>query len=468
LRHQRITFAVVLTATAAFSMLVSLVVPVLPLIQRDLGTDQGTITWVLTAYLLAASVATPIVGRIGDSYGKKRTLVAVLAVFGAGTVLAALAQSVGLLIAARAIQGVGGAILPLGFGILRDELPPARVNSAVSTTAASVGVGGGLGIVLAGPIASGLGYHFVFWIPLVLVVIAAVATLVAIPESPGRSGARIDARPAVLLAAALVALLLPVSQGHVWGWTAPRTLALLAAAAVLTYVWIRAELRSPSPVVDMRMMRLPAVWTTNLVALLFGVCMYSVIAALPQFLQTPAASGYGFGASVTEAGLLLSPMPVVMFLTGLFAAPLAERIGTRRVLLAGAAFTALPFLLLACGHGARSEILLTSTILGAGMGFAFAAISSIIVAAVPAHQTGVASGMNANIRTIGGSIGAAVTTTIVTSHAGANGLPLESGYTEGFTFLLVAGVVAIAAATLIPQEGGGRVALPRLASAVRS
>jgi MFS family permease len=302
----------------------------------------------------------------------------------------------------------------------------------------------------------------------VLVVIAAVATLVAIPESPGRSGARIDARPAVLLAAALVALLLPVSQGHVWGWTAPGTLALLAAAALLTYAWIRAELRSPSPVVDMRMMRLPAVWTTNLVALLFGVCMYSVIAALPQFLQTPAASGYGFGASVTQAGLLLSPMPVVMFLSGLVAAPLAKRIGTRRVLLAGAALTALPFVLLAWSHGARWEILLTGTILGAGMGFAFAAISSIIVAAVPAHQTGVASGMNANIRTIGGSIGAAVTTTIVTSHAGANGFPLESGYTEGFAFLLVAGVVAVAAAMLIPQEGGSRVAFPRLASAVRS
>ncbi len=465
--HHRITFAVVLIATAAFSMLVSLVVPVLPLIQHDLGTSQGTITWVLTAYLLAASVATPIVGRIGDSYGKQRTLVAVLAVFAAGTVLAALAQSVGVLIAARAIQGIGGAILPLGFGILRDELPPARVAAAVSLVAGIIGVGGGLGIVLAGPIASGLGYHFVFWLPLVFVVFAGIAAFVAIPESPVRSHTRIDVRPAVLLAATLVALLLPVSQGHAWGWTAPRTLGLLGAAVVFGAAWIRSEVRSPSPVVDMRMMRLPAVWTTNLVALLFGVCMYSLIAMLPAFLQTAPEQGYGFGASVTEAGLLLAPMPIVMFLTSFVAARLAERFGSRRVLVAGAAFTALPFALLAWGHGERWEILLASTILGAGMGFAFAAISNLIIAAVPPSQTGVASGMNANIRTIGGSIGAAVTTTIVTSHAGASGLPLESGYTEGFAFLLVAGLLAVVAATLIPREGAERVAIPRML-AVRS
>src|SRR6185369_16612891 len=134
--------------------------------------------------------------------------------------------------------------------------------------------------------------------------------------------------PAVLLAATLVALLLPVSQGHAWGWTATRTLALLGAAVVFGAAWIRSELRSPSPVVDMRMMRLPAVWTTNVVALLFGVCMYSVIAALPAFLQTAPSQGYGFGASVTEAGLLLAPMPIVMFLTSFVAARLAEQFGS--------------------------------------------------------------------------------------------------------------------------------------------
>ena len=454
----RVTFAVVLAATAAFSMLTSLVVPVLPLIQHDLGTDQGTVTWVLTAYLLAASVATPIVGRIGDSFGKKRTLVAVLAVFGLGVALAGLASSIGLLIVARAIQGVGGAILPLGFGILRDEMPPHRLHSSISTTAAILAVGGGLGVVLAGPITSALDYHFLFWIPLVLVVAAAIAAHIAIPESPHRSQARLDLVPAALLTGWLVALLLAVSQGGDWGWTSTTTIALFAIAIVLAAAWVRSELRSSSPLVDMQMMRIPAVWTTNLVAFLFGVCMYSMLGLLPQFLQTPPSAGYGFGASVSESGLFLLPMTVVMFVFGLLASRTAARYGSKRVLIAGAALTALPFVLLAWGHGERWEIYLASAGLGSGLGFAFSTMSNLIVAAVPRHQTGVASGMNANIRTIGGSIGAAITTSIVTAGAHADGVPLESGYTAGFAFLLAAGVIATAAALLIPRETGAALA----------
>ena len=450
----RVTFAVVLAATAAFSMLTSLVVPVLPLIQRDLGTDQRTVAWVLTAYLLAASVATPIVGRIGDSFGKKRTLVAVLAVFGVGVAVAGLSSSVGQMIAARAIQGVGGAILPLGFGILRDEMPAHRVGSAISTTAAILAVGGGLGVVLAGPITSALDYHFLFWIPLVLVIGAVVAAQLAIPESPVRSKARLDLLPALLLTGWLVALLLAVSQGGDWGWTSTATIMLLAVAIALAVAWVRSELRSPSPLVDMQMMRIPAVWTTNLVALLFGVCMYSALGLLPQFLQTPSSEGYGFGASVTDSGLFLLPMTVTMFAFGLLVAPASARFGSKRVLLAGAALTAVPFVLLAWGHGERWEIYLASALLGGGLGFAYAAMSHLIVTSVPMHQTGVASGMNANIRTIGGSIGAAVTTSIVTANVHANGVPLESGYTAGFAFLLVAGLVATAAALLIPRESG--------------
>ena len=247
--HHRITFAVVLIATAAFSMLVSLVVPVLPMIQQDLGTDQGTITWVLTAYLLAASVATPIVGRIGDSYGKKRTLVAVLAVFAAGTVLAALARSVDTLIAARAIQGIGGAILPLGFGILRDELPPARVASAREPRRGHRRRRRRPRHRARRPDRlHGLGYHFIFWIPLVVRRARGGRDVLRDPRVP-RPVRHADRRapPAVLLAATLVALLLPVSQGHAWGWTATRTLVLLAAAVAFGAAWIRWSCAPPAP-----------------------------------------------------------------------------------------------------------------------------------------------------------------------------------------------------------------------------
>lgn len=242
-----VIFAVILTATGAWSMLTSLVVPVLPVIQRDLGTDQATVTWILTAYLLSASVATPIVGRIGDSFGKKRTLLAVLAVFALGVVLAGLATSIRPMIAARAVQGIGGAILPLGFGILRDQMPAARVSSSISATAAVVAVGGGLGIVMAGPIASALNYHYLFWFPLVLVAASFLAAVRFIPETTTGTGQRIDLLPAVSLAGWLVTLLLAVSQGGAWGWTSPTVVSLLIAAVVLAALWIYTETRSSSP-----------------------------------------------------------------------------------------------------------------------------------------------------------------------------------------------------------------------------
>jgi EmrB/QacA subfamily drug resistance transporter len=445
-----VTFAVILVAVTSYSMLQSLVSPVLPTVQHSLHTTQNTVTWVLTGYLLSASVATPILGRLGDMIGKKKVLVGVLVVLAAGTLLAALATSIGVMIVARVIQGAGGAILPLAFGIVRDEFPQEKVSSAIGITAALLAVGGGLGIVLAGPIVNVLDYHFLFWLPLVFVVLSAVAAALFVPESEVRTPGRISPVAASLLTGSLVALLVALSEGSTWGWGSGRTLGLFAAAVVMGIVWVRVELASATPLVDMTMMRLPAVWTTNLVALLFGAGMYAIIGFLPEFLQTPSGAGYGFGASITASGLYLLPMTVTMFVAGVFSGRLVHRIGSKAVLVIGSGVTAVPMALLAFAHHQSWEIYLSSSLLGVGLGLAFSSMSNLIVESVPGHQTGVASGMNANIRTIGGSIGAAVMSSIVTSKVSAQGLPAASGYTHGFTFLLVVSVLAAGAAVVIP------------------
>jgi EmrB/QacA subfamily drug resistance transporter len=457
-QHYHVTFAVILVAVTTYSMLQSLVSPVLPTIQHSLHTSQNTVTWVLTGYLLSASVATPILGRLGDMIGKKKVLVGVLGVLALGTLLAALATSIGVMIVARVIQGAGGAILPLAFGIVRDEFPREKVSSAIGVTAALLAVGGGLGIVLAGPIVDLLDYHFLFWLPLVFVVLSAVAAAFFIPESEVRTPGRISPWAASLLTGSLVALLVALSEGSTWGWGSGRTLGLFVAAVALGVAWVRVELRSATPLVDMTMMRLPAVWTTNLVALLFGAGMYAIIGFLPEFLQTPSGAGYGFGASITASGLYLLPMTITMFIAGVFSGRLVGRIGSKSVLIAGSAITAVPMALFAFAHDQSWEIYLASALIGVGLGLAFSSMSNLIVESVPSHQTGVASGMNANIRTIGGSIGAAVMSSIVTSRVSANGLPLESGYTHGFTFLLVVAVLAAVAAVGIPSARRARTA----------
>jgi EmrB/QacA subfamily drug resistance transporter len=451
--HYQLTFVVLSVSVAAFAMLQSLVTPVLAEIQADLHTDQTTVTWVLTAYLLSASVFTPIMGRIGDKVGKERMLVVALVALTLGSLMAALAGSIGPMIVARVIQGVGGGVLPLSFGIIRDEFPERKIPGAVGTIASLAAVGAGVGLVLAGPIVSALNYHWLFWLPMIVTALAAIATAVFVPESPVRTPGRISVLPAVLLSAWLVALLLALSQGQVWGWTSGRVLGLLAFAVVVAFVWVTVEQRSDSPLIDMQMMRLPAVWTTNLVALLVGFGMYASFGFLPQFTQTPTAAGYGFGASITESGLILLPSSFTMFFVGLLSARFARRIGPKSVVVVGCLIVASSMAIVAFAHDHVWELYLSNAISGIGMGLVFACLSNLIVAAVPPEQTGVASGMNANIRTIGGSIGAAVMASIVTANLLPNGLPQESGYTNGFLALTIVMVLAAVVGLAIPRIG---------------
>ncbi|MGH3251812.1 MAG: MFS transporter [Trebonia sp.] len=450
--HYQVTFAILAAGIGAYSLLQSLVIPVLTTVAKQLHTSQDAATWVLTAYLLSASVMTPILGRIGDMFGKKWVFVATLVSLAVGSVLAAVAPNIGVMIAARVIQGVAGGMLPLGFGIIRDEFPADKVGGAVGILAALTAVGGGLGIVLAGPIVDALGWRWLFWLPMIVTAIAAVGAVLYVPESPIRSPGTIAWLPAILLSGWLVALLVPLSEAPQWGWGSPGVIGLLAAAVLLAAAWVWTELRAATPLIDMKMMRLPAVWTNNLVALLIGVGMYATFAFLPEFVQTPTAAGYGFGASIGGSGLMLLPSAVTMFVVGLFAGSLARRVGGKALVIAGCLVGCVSMAMLAFAHTHEWEVYVATGIMGIGFGWAFSAMSALVVAAVPAEQTGVASGMNANIRTIGGSIGSAVMASIVTSQLESSGFPKEAGYTIGFAVMAAGLVVAALAGLLIPSR----------------
>ena len=451
--HYQVTFAVLVLGIAAFALLQSLVIPVLTTVQHELHTTQGTVTWVLTAYLLSASIMTPILGRVGDMKGKERVFVASLVALAVGSLLAALAPSIEVMIVARVIQGAGGGMVPVAFGIIRDEFPSEKVTGAVGALAALTAIGAGLGIVLAGPIVNALDYHWLFWLPMILTIVAAVAAVLFVPESPVRAPGRISWLPAVLLSAWLVALLVALSEAPAWGWGSGRVLGLLAAAVVLAAGWMIAELRATTPLIDMHMMRRTTVWTNNLVALLIGMGMYATFAFLPEFVQTPTAAGYGFGASITRSGLMLLPATITMFVVGMSVGRLARRLGGKVLVIAGCLIGSLAMAVLAFAHGHEWEIYLSTALMGIGFGLAFSAMAALVVAAVPTSQTGVASGMNANIRTIGGSIGAAMMASIVTSQLAPSGLPKESGYTIGFAVMAGSLVLAALAGLLIPSVG---------------
>jgi len=449
-RPYQATYAVLALAVGGYALLQSLVIPVLPTIEAGLHTSQNSVTWVLTAYLLSAAIFTPIMGRLGDMHGKERLLVVTLVALTLGSLLAAVASSITLMIVARVIQGVGGGVLPLSFGLIRDEFPKEKVMGAIGVIAALAAAGAGLGIVLAGPIVDALDYHWLFWIPMIVMALTVIAAHLVIPESQVRTLGKISWAGVVLLSAWLVALILGISEAPTWGWGSTSVIGLLIVAVVVAVVWVVVESRSAHPLIDMKMMRIPAVWTTNLVALLLGVGMYAVFAFLPEFLQTPTSAGYGFGVSITHSGLILLPASVFMFIFGMLSGPLSKRFGSKSVLITGLLVGIITFALLTFAHTAQWQILLAMVVEGVGFGLAFASMSALVVVAVPPEQTGVASGMNANVRTIGGSIGAAVMSSIVTSGMRAGSFPRESGYTHGFALLTVAAVAATIAAFFVP------------------
>ena len=455
-QHHNVTLAVLVTGALAYALSQTMIAPALPRIQAELDTTTTLVTFALTGYLLTASIATPIVGRLGDMFGKERLLVITLSIFGLGSLVCALSHSIELLIAGRAIQGVGGAIFPLSFGIIRDEFPRENVATGIGLISATFGIGGGAGLVISGLIVDHVAYEWIFWLALIVVIPAALATHRFVPESPIKSPARIDWGGAALLSGGLVALLVAVSEGNAWGWESPAFLGLIAAAAILIATWVRYEARHPEPLVDMRMMRDRPVLTTNLTALLIGFGMFGSYILVPQFVQVPTASGYGFGASVTTAGLFMLPSALVMLVAGPISGLMGSRYGSKLPLVIGTTLACASFLMLAVWHSTHLSIYIATALMGLGIGFSFAAMANLIVEAVDQSQTGVATGMNTIMRTIGGAIGGQVAASIIAGHITASGFPAESGYTTAFAVSAFGVAMAVLAALAIPGRLGTR------------
>jgi len=450
-----VTFAVLALGGISYALLQSLVAPALPDIQHALHTSVSSVSWVLTAYLLSASIATPLAGRLGDMHGKERLLVIVLVVFCVGTTISALATSLTVMLIGRVAQGAAGGIFPLAFGIIRDEFPRERVAGAIGLMSALLGVGGGAGVVLAGPIVDRLSYHFLFWLPLVVLVPATIAIRLVVPESPIRVPGRVNWPGAALMSLGLAGVLIAVSESPTWHWLSARTLGLMAVGIVLLLLWVRSETRSPEPLVDMRMMRIRGVWTTNTVALLLGFGMYSSFILVPEYVETPGAAGYGFGASVTGAGLFLAPSTLAMLLFGAQTGRLERRFGSKPPLLAGALVTTVSYTLLAFARGSRWEIYVATTLLGAGIGLAFAAMVNLIIENVGPAETGIATGMNTVTRTVGGAFGGAATASILAATVGADGYASAHGFTAAFAACAAALALGSLVVLAIPQRRPG-------------
>jgi EmrB/QacA subfamily drug resistance transporter len=459
--HPTLILAVISLAGLSYAMLSSAVIPALTTIQHDLHTTETGVTWLLTGFLLSASVGTSILGRLGDMYGKERLLLLTLVLLAAGTLISALSTALLPMIVGRVVQGAGGAVFPLAFGIVRDEFPREKVAGSIGIVSSILGVGGGIGIVIGGLIVEHLNYHWLYWIPLGVIVAAAICTWRFIPESPVRLPGRVNWLAAGLMTLGFCCVLIAVSETTVWGWGSVKTLGLLAVGVAGCVAWVMVEVRSDEPLIDMAMMRIRGVWTTNLVAFLLGAGMYASFLIYPQFAQLPKSTGFGFGASVVTAGLYLLPSALLMSLMGTLAGRLARRFGSKFALVAGSAVTAVAFAWLAVAHGHPYDMLISAALLGIGIGLAFSALGNLIVQAVPPEQTGVATGMNTVMRTLGGALGGQIVATLIAGNV-FHKLPTVTGFTDSFTLEAGFLVIAVFAGLFVPGPQRSRAQEPAL------
>jgi EmrB/QacA subfamily drug resistance transporter len=437
-----------------------MVIPALPVIQRSLDTTTTWTTWVLTVFLLVGSVATPIIGRLGDQYGKERLLVISLAIFLAGSIACIFAWSIWALIAFRAVSAAGAGVFPLSFAIIRDEFPPDRVGVGIGLVSAVFGVGGGFGIVLAGLIVDNLSWRWLFVVGSIVVAASLVLVHRFVPESPIKTPSRVDLPGAILLSLALVALLVALSEGDAWGWTSARVLGLFAASATLFVVWGYVETRVAEPLVDMRMLAHRPILYTNATAVIAGFAMFGTFVLIPNFVEMPhglpAASAhlvhYGFDASATKAGLYLLPGSFMLLFAGPVAGRLGARIGYKWPLAIGLALVAIAAAFIAAFHDRPWHIWVNQAVLGVGVGFAFAGMATLIAENVRPEETGVATGMNTVARSVGGVVGGQVGAAFLAAYTIAGtSIPSEKGFTITFTVGAIAGLAGTLLAVRVPE-----------------
>jgi len=454
-RRAKALAPVLVLTTLVVSVISSLGAPLIPTIAKNFHDSLTTAQWSLTVGLLSGAVSAPVMGRLGDGPRRRATIIGGLAVVTLGGVVAALASSLDVLVVGRALQGVGLGLVPLTMATARDELPRYRVAPMIALLSVSTAAGVGVGYPVSGLIADQLGLSAAYWFGVIVAALVLICVVAVVPSTVRGRSVRLDSLGAILLAAALISVLVAVAQGTEWGWGSPAVLGLLIAGFALFVVWTLQQLRAKAPLVELRLLRHPAVLAGDACAIVLGVAMYMNLSAVTEFVQLPRSGGFGFSASVVVAGLILIPLSALMLLSSRALPSLTRLLGVRVLLTVGCLVVAAASAFFALFHGSLWESFVMMGLLGVGLGTTYAAIPGLIVQFVPRHETGSAMGFYQVVRYVGFSLGSALAAAILASHSTrSTGQPTLGGYTM---VAWVGAVICIAAAVLawvLPSRKG--------------
>ena len=439
-----------------FGLESSIVLPALPAIAREYGASLIAVSWLATGFLLASVVAIPLFGRLGDIFGRRRLLLGAFGAFCIGSLICAVADSIGLLIAGRIVQGTGAAIGPLAVGIARDTLPAERLTRAFGTFVGAAGAGAAIGYVMSGLLVDHVSVAAIFWFLFGLSIALVAAATALVPTAPAGRRVPVDFAGATLLAAGLAALLLAISKGNEWDWTSARTLGSFAGAVALLTAFLVVERSVAYPLVDPALFGRPPFPNAMVCALAVGYAFAVVVIAVPQLAVLPTATGHGLGYSTTSAGLLLVPMAVTSIAAASVAGRYVDDVGPRTLMATGSAAAVAAYISLIAAHGTAAAIATATGVLGVAVGLTVTGILALVGRSATLDKTSVATAVNAVTRTTGTAVGAAAAAAILTSALTVGPVPAESGFTDCFLMGAIASGFALLASVLLPGRAAGR------------
>lgn len=439
-----LVIAVLASAGASVSMMYSLITPLLGSLVHILDVSIDDASWTITATLLANAAATPTLSRLADMFGKRKLMLVSLVFMFVGSTLGALAPNLWVLILARTLQGCSTAVIPIGISVMRDALPSHRLGAAVALMSATMGLGGTIGIPVAGLLFGAFGWHAVFWVPAAIAAILLITIPLIMRETDVRTGGKFDYLGGVLFSAALLALLLAITKGGTWGWTSSTIIGLFAAFLILILMWIPWELRNRMPLIDIRSTIHTPVLLTNIASILLGFAFGGNTLGTLLVLTAPVSTGYGHGLSVTQAGLAMIPTAVVTLAIAPLAARSTGKFGARNTLIIGALVTFVGYVQRIFFGATVLEIIVSAIIISVGMAVAYAAMPTLIMTSVPITETSAANGLNSLLRGTGGAMSSAMFGALlagITITVAGQVYPSYDAFQFGFVFSAVMAVL---------------------------
>jgi EmrB/QacA subfamily drug resistance transporter len=444
-KERRHATRVLLTLTCAALLITyveTMVIPGVPTIQKDFATTASVTSWITSALLIVGAVVSPLFGKLGDTYGKKRILLASIVFYIAGVGIAGFAPTIYFLILARAVQGVGFAMVPLALAIIADVFPKERVATAQGIISATFAIGASAGLIIGSYIVQDLGWQWAFHTAFLLSIIMFVAVMTVLEKDTPRQKAKLDYGGAAILMGGVTLVLLYLTEGPSLGWLSYENVALLILGLALTVFFFYYESRRTAPMIRLGLLRILNVFISNIVGILSGITMFLLFFAVVYYTELPVPFGLGLG--IVAAGLVLAPATITMLLAGPLIGRMTTRSGPKPVLFFGALVSMLGLVLFIVNRGTTNDLTLDAAVSLVGLVSLIIPIVNMISVSLPSKNVAVGLGMNTMLRNVGGAIGPVLATTIMTTYTVKNiSYSIPSSY--AFNLIFIIGIVLMLA-----------------------